>query len=865
MPPGAIRIAALLVLPLLSVKLAAQEAPQLTPPLPQHQAQERHHEYAERLEQYYATHGTARGMGFKQKMRALEFFRSRYYPSGDPVNVTALTWLNHLRYFRSPDVEAARREAAAAGISANWRQVLPELEAPSGQEGRVNALAFHPSDPAIIYAATAGGGLGRTQDGGRSWKILTDAMPLLTVTDLAIDAHNPNTIYIMTGDGEMQVQTSIGVLKTTDGGETWSTTGLVWKIDQRHYGHRLAIHPKEQSLLLAGSSAGLHRTTDGGKTWTHISGPASGQEWNRYPEAVKSRITEAAKNTVWDIVFHPTDPAVVYAASRTDIYRSSDSGQTWSRLTDGLPVAEAMTDSQRIRLAATPASPDTLYVLYGTQWGFTLGLYRSDDRGNSFTKRASTIKPPGFSLGTPNVLHEYNNFHSQADYDLAMAVSPTNVDRVHVGALDIWRSDNGGRTWTQSSSWTARPASARYTHADIHTLIYRGDTLFAGTDGGVFQSNDGGDNWSNISAYKSGFVITQLWGMCISPQDPHLIYYGTQDNGTFRLRTDGRLTSVMGGDGMLCQIDPKNSQTVYASSQFGDIRRSDNGGRSFDREVTPRVDVRPIRAPWVTPYVLGPENSNHIYLCAADVWFSPNRGFEWNNLSNGALGPSIRCNQVAIAPSDPKTIYVVKEAERQAWQGRTSEGGDPRPPFFGGGGVFRTTDGGATWQLISGKLPLADAAPTDIAVSPIDARRAWVTFSGYKADSKVFATTDGGMTWNNISEGLPNLPVKTVAAQDVANNAVYIGLDVGAYYRDDRIGRWVPFMDGMPNMIVQQLVIDKPRNRIFAATFARGIYVTDLATPCYENCPKQPPRQFLPSGGSPQPSVPYAGPIDIFE
>lgn len=865
MKTGAIRIVALLALPLLSAELAAQEVQQLKPPLPQPQASEKHHDYAQRLEQYYATHGTARGMGFKQKMRALEFFRSRYYPSGDPVNVTALTWVNHHRYFRSPEFQDAKKVAAAAGITANWRQALPALEASSGEEGRVNALAFHPTDTATIYAATAGGGLGRTQDGGRTWKILTDAMPLLTVTDLAIDARNPHTIYILTGDGEMQVQTSIGVLKTTDGGETWSPTGLVWKAAQHHYGHRLAIHPTDPSILLAGSSAGLHRTEDGGKNWTHISGPASGQEWNRYPEAAKSRISGAGKNTVWDIAFHPIDPTIVYVASRTDIYRSNDSGQSWTRLTDGLPIAEAETDSQRIRLAVTPASPDTLYVLYGTQWGFTLGLYRSDNRGNSFTKRASTVKPPGFSLGTPNILHEYNNFNCQCDYDLAMAVSPTNADRVHIGALDTWRSDDGGRTWTQTSWWRHHSTSPQYTHADIHVLVYRGDTLFAGTDGGVFQSNDGGNEWSNVAGYKSGFVITQLYGMCITPQDQNLIYYGTQDNGTFRLRTDGSLTRVLGGDGMRCQIDPKNSRTVYASLYFGDIRRSDDGGQNFDKEIAPKIGNLPIRAPWVTPYVLGTENSSHIYLCAADVWFSPNRGFVWKNLTNGILGPSINCKQVAIAPSDPKTIYVVKEAERHAWQGRTSDGGDPRPPFFGGGGVFKTTDGGATWQLISSKLPLGDAAPTDIAVSPTDARRAWLTFSGYNAGIKVFETVDGGMSWRNISEGLPNLPVQTVVAKDGSSNAVYLGLDVGAYYRDDRIGRWVPFMDGMPNMIVQQLVIDKPRNRIFAATFARGIYVADLAMPCYEDCPKQPQRQFMPGRGILQQPTPYSGPIDIFE
>ena len=201
-----------------------------------------------------------------------------------------------------------------------------------------------------------------------------------------------------------------------------------------------------------------------------------------------------------------------------------------------------------------------------------------------------------------------------------------------------------------------------------------------------------------------------------------------------------------------------------------------------------------------------------------------------------------------IAPSDPSTIYVAKSAERDANREVLE-----RTPFLGGGGVFRTTDGGATWQSITGTLPTAKASITHIAVSPTDARRAWVTFSGYDAAVKVFETKDGGATWTNLSDGLPNLPVNTIAAQNTSSHGVYIGTDVGVYYRDERLSTWIPFMDGLPRTIVTWLLIDEARQKLFAATYARGIWQSELAS------------SPVASAASPQQSASYTGPLGIFE
>ena len=376
--------------------------------------------------------GTGRGSGYKQYMRWEETVAPRSYPSGELVNITALAWINHHRAARSPEFASRKAAAAAAGLgTGNWRLVGPKRSLDDqvggdGDIGRITSIAFHPRDKSILYAGTPAAGLWRSRDGGGSWHALTDVLLLMGVSDIAIDPLTPDTLYILTGDGDGRDTTSIGVLKSLDGGESWQPTN--WLTDKVEYGYRLAIHPTMPKILLAATTSGLRRTADGGDNWSVV-----------VREVDRNNPSEADwNNPFFDVLFHPADPSIVYAASRTDVYRSTDSGASWTRLAGGLPSAR---NSERIRLAVTPASPNTLYVLYGARTGFSIGLYRSDDAGNTFVKRSSSNPPAAdrsnpfpIDLSKPNILGwDRNDFGSQASYDLAMAVSPSDVDRVHVG------------------------------------------------------------------------------------------------------------------------------------------------------------------------------------------------------------------------------------------------------------------------------------------------------------------------------------------------------------------------------------------------------------------------------------------------
>ena len=631
-----------------------------------------------------------------------------------------------------------------------------------GGAGRVNSVRSLPGSTTTWFACTPGGGLWKTTNSGGTWSVVgTDFLSSIGVSDVAIDYTNTNVMYIATGDGDAQDTYSLGVLKTTDGGLTWNTTGLNWNVTQTRTCSRIIIHPTNPQILICATSNGVWRTTNGGTTWAQ----------------------EQSGDFV-EVTFKPNDPSVVYGVS-DQFYRSTNTGDTWNLITSGLPSAS---NAQRMAMATTIANSSYLYILVSGNDSGLQGVYRSVDGGTTFSQRMGS---------SPNLLGwstTGNDNGGQGWYDLCMAADPVNAEIIYTGGVNIWKSTNGGTSFTQSAHWYGGDGNP-YVHADHHFLGFVTGTtrLISGNDGGVFSTTNGGSTWSDQS---SNLQIAQQYRLSVADLNSNLVITGWQDNGT-NLKNGVNHTQVYGGDGMECIIDPNNSSIMYATLYYGSIQRSTNGGASWSNIVGSGGSGINSDGAWVTPFVLG-TNSTHIYVGKDVVYKSTNSGSSWTAL--GAIGGG-NCNDIAVAPSNNNYIYVSKEST-----------------------LYRSTDGNTFTELTNAPNYFI----TDIAIHPTNPNTVWITLSNYDSGEKIYRSTDAGATWVNISSGLPNIPANAVVYQEGTSNGIYIGMDAGVYYRDDVLGSWTPFMNALPNVEITELEIHYATNTITASTYGRGLWRAQL-------------------------------------
>jgi len=704
---------------------------------------------------------TEKGHGWKQFKRWEYIMEQRLYPHGDRavMNRAMMDYYNNVHL----------KKNAQNGKAANWTLVGPTSAIPSngGGMGRINFVRFDPANSNTVFVGSPGGGLWKSTNSGSSWSNLnTDNLPVIGCSDLAIDPNNSNVMYLATGDGDGSDTYSIGVLKSTNGGTTWNTTGLNWNVTQTRTIRRLIINPSNTNILIAATSNGIYRTTNGGTSWTQI-------------------ITGSFR----DLEFKPNDPNTIYATT-DQFYVSTNGGASFTQVTSGLPAANA---SNRMAIAVTPANANYVYVLSSDNSSGYGGVYRSTNSGSSFSTMSTTPNILGYSVTG-------SGSGGQGWYDLAIAASNTNANEVVVGGVNIWRSTNGGSSFNIIAHWYGASGTP-YVHADIHDLIYlpgSGTTIWAGCDGGAFRTTNNGTSWSDRSA---GLQIGQLYRFSNSATNTSLNLSGWQDNGTNRVNGTS-WSRVIGGDGMECIIDHSNANIMYGELYYGDIRKSTNGGNSFSNIVSSGGSGVNSNGNWVTPYIMHPTNANTLLVGKDNLYRSTNGGTSWSTL--GAMtGTTSRVNAIAYAPSNTNYIYASRNTR-----------------------LYKSTNGGTSFTDITSGLP--NASITYIAVSNTDPNKVWVTFSGYSSTNKVFMTTNGGTSWTNFSTGLPNLPVNCIVYENGSADGVYVGTDVGVYFRDNTMSNWVSYMTGLPNVIVNELEIQYTVGKIRAATYGRGIWESDL-------------------------------------
>lgn len=742
-------------------------------------------ETSKEFEQYWKgkdVHDKAviRGKGFKQFNRYQWFWSTRTNAQGvfDP---SLYLEAKAEKYSNFPNSNFAPRRGMNRAMinSSNWTTLGPQTAIPTnGGAGRVNCIVFDPSNSNTIYIGTPGGGLWKTTNGGTSWTTNTDELGTLGVSHLAIDPTNTNTMYLATGDNDAGDTYSIGILKSVDGGLTWSATGLTWTANQLYRISKISINPTSTSTLVATTSNGIYRSTDAGATWTQVQ-----------------------TGNFKDLDVNPSNYNEQYASfygnGTASIYKSTNGGSTWTKLTSGLPTTGVL----RCAVAIAPSTPSTVYAIYcdNTSGGYGLyGIYKSTNSGSTWTQVKTSA--------SPNVLGWNSNGSDtgvgQGWYDLCITVSPTDANTVYTGGVNIWKSTNGGTTWTINAHWTG--SGAAYVHADHHAIEFlpgSGTTLFSGNDGGFFKTTNSGTTWTDFS---NGLGIHQYYRISAAKTSANTILGGAQDNGTDRYNGTS-WSRIIGGDGMECQVDYTNANIQYGALYYGDLYRTTTGG-------TPSNIADPSEdGAWVTPYVLHPTtNTTMYYATSSRIYRSTNitnTTPTWTSISSVLGSASDPLTVLAVAPSNGTTILTAN-----------------------GAGAWKGTASGTTWTFTSLSSSGLPAGVTSFAFHPTDVNTAWATIGGFTAGSKVYKTTNGGTSWTNISGSLVNVPANCVAVHPSTPTDVYIGTDLGIFYSADGGTTWEAYDTGLPNVIVTDLDIHVSAGKIRAATYGRGLWESPLNT-----------------------------------
>ena len=687
------------------------------------------HEVKEAFDAEWEGRSYERGKGWKQFHRWYWAMEQRTWPTGerpDPAAyLQAMEQVNSLRTQRG-----GMRDAAV------WESLGPMSWTSFSYNpgnGRVNCVALDPIDPTTIYVGTPSGGLWRSLDNGLTWSPLFTDLPSMGVSGIAIHPTSPGTMFIATGDGDGADTFSAGVLKTTDGGATWETTGLNWNISQSRTTRALRMDHNDPDRMYCAASNGLFTTTDAGESWNQV-----------------------ISGSFRDVEFMPGDTTIVYACTN-QFFRSEPDGQPFTQVSAGLPPSSQV---GRMAIAVSPADPLVVYVLCSEPQdnGFR-GLYRSTDGGHTFETRSTSPNLFDHSMDGSEV-------GGQAWYDMALAVDPQNADIVYVGGINVWRSTNGGETWNIRSHWVY-PPTVGYTHADIHSLDVLNGKLYCGSDGGIYVSNNGGNSWSDLS---QGLDITQFYRMGGSEILPNLVMAGAQDNGSNRL-LNGDWTHVYGADGMEAAVDLAVPTILYASFQNGGLMRSDNNGVEFN-SITSGIEDE---GAWVTPFALDPEYPTRMIAGFRNLWVSEDRGTSWYETTQWSNSQFVRC--ITMAPSDGNVTYAGRNDLIQrsldgafTWENikpglpdlaPTSIAVDHEDPlhvwisFSGtsaGQRVFESMNGGDTWVNQSAGLP---NIPVNSVVTQPGSPNA--VYAG--TDMGVFYRDDYQPDWQLYGDGLPNVVV----------------------------------------------------------------------------------------------------------
>nr|NQU92698.1 hypothetical protein [Bacteroidota bacterium] len=627
--------------------------------------------------------------------------------------------------------------------------------------GRLSCIAFHPTNPNIIYVGAPGGGIWKTVSGGNQWQVMNpDQFARLGVSSIAINPENANIIYIGTGDRDSNSTPGRGVFKSTDGGVSW--TQITNGMGDREV-NKLLIKPGDPETLIAGTNYGIFVTTDGGLIW------------NR-----KNYIC------VHDLLFKPGNPEYIYASSDGCFLRSINGGDTWNSITSGLRSAE------RGAIGVSPQKPERVYFFTERDGRFE-GFYVSNNSGGSFNRKDVTA-------------HEGEK---QGSYNLEIGVDPNNADIIYTGMVHIYRSLDGGNSFSKfTTGWE--------THADQHAFEFSpiNDKMYIANDGGLYYHN-GDSVFVNLN---ESIAISAIYYLDVSTADPTRIIMGLQDCGS-RILYGGNSCRVLGSDGLSCQMDPGDHNIMYGTAQHGPIRRIKVIDPDTDEYIVEKIGGKKSNgiidsAAWEMPFTIDHSNHNRMYAGFKDVWrstnikASPANDVTWENISAGKIDNVQHIRYVEQSPANSNILYISKNSA-------------PSP-----GKMYRSITVNSTnpiwyelYPPVTGEIEWIEAHPTRSDEVYIVANR------------RIFKSTTTGALWLNITGNLPNIPLRSIAIlANGADDCIFVGTAAGVYYKYNSMTEWRLFKNNLPLVDVRAMKIVQSggTKALFAATYGRGIWKTSI-------------------------------------
>lgn len=699
-----------------------------------------------------------------------------------------------------------------------WRSIGPALAS-----GRIADFAVNPDNPKEYFVAVASGHVWKTINAGITYEPVFDDKGSYSIGVVTMDPANHHCIWIGTGENNHQRALGYGngVWKSLDGGKKWTNMGLK---ESRQIGG-IVINPENSDIVYVaaegsvwgpGGDRGLFKTTDGGKAWT--------------------KVLEISENTgVNNIVMDPRDPDLLYATSEqrrrhvytkigggpeTAVYKSTDGGQNWEKLTNGLPKA----DMGGIGIAISPVNPDMIYAIIEAAEDKG-GFFRSTDRGESWTKMSSHSSSGQY----------YNEIYCDP-VDENVVYSVETVTKI---------TRDGGKTWNNLGN------NSR--HVDDHALWIDPDDpehFLIGGDGGIYESFDGGENYH----FKANLPVTQFYRVNVDNDTPfYNVYGGTQDNNT--IGGPSRNTSrqgvvnddwyfTLGGDGFWVALDPGNPDIVYCESQYGNISRYDRkSGEVIDIQPQPRKGENTYKWNWNTPLILSPHSNTRLYCAANKVFRSDDRGNTWQVISED-ITAGIDRNTWPVMDHYWSYDAVAKDVSTSLFGTAVSLVESPvrEDLIYVGtddGVISISENAGKEWRQVKSfpGVP-ANTYVSDILADKFNENIVYTAFDNHKRDDfkpYILKSTDKGKTWMSITGNLPdNGMVHTIEQDFISPDLIFVGTEFSVYFSLNGGKEWIQLNSGLPSVAVKDMAIQKREHDLVIATFGRGFYILDDFSPLRE-------------------------------